>query len=140
MRSATFWFTALSSASRMRSGRRSARRGCPAAAGGAGATIGAGISSTSTTAWNVDPRPTSLSTHIVPPMSSARWMLIGKPETGAAVLPGSRCIALAEGLEQATHAVGGDADAGVVHGDVDAAGRSGAALGVDADAAPCPPA
>jgi hypothetical protein len=42
----------------------------------------------------------------------------GEAEAGAAVLARGRRVELAELLEQAVDAIGGDADAGVAHGDV----------------------
>jgi hypothetical protein len=49
--------------------------------------------------WKLEPLPASDSTQILPSISSTRFLLMAKPQPGAAVLAGGRRIGLAEALE-----------------------------------------
>ena len=72
--------------------------------------------------WNVEPSPSTLSTHMVPPISSARRLLTASPSP---VPPYLRVVDESTWLNSSNSwcdAVGGDADAGVADRDVDLVG------------------
>ena len=108
----TFRLVALSSTTRRRlpasegcTPRKSRRGACGRSARGA-----------TTVKPNVEPSPgPALATHIVPPISSARRLLIARPESGAAVFARGRAVGLGEAAEQPCDALGAEADAGVAH-------------------------
>ena len=89
IRTATFWLTMLSSASRIRGAAGSAvsaagrgAAGCGAASGGAAATAGVGAASSSGASivkLKTEPWPDRLSTIISPPIISTRRRLMIRP-------------------------------------------------------------
>ena len=100
---------------------RAARRAPPAASGVDAAAV-CGRSNTAVK-WNVLPRPTSLSTHMRPPISSTSRERDGEAKPGAAVPPRRRAVGLGEGVEDLLLLLGRDADAGVDDAEVQRAMR-----------------
>ena len=64
------------------------------------------------------PFPASLETPISPPINCASRFGDGQTQTGAAVLAGGGSVGLLKGLEEATHLLFGEADAGVTDREV----------------------
>ena len=118
MSSPTRWLTELSSASRMRRGRRSAssRRGL----GGRSARRSARGSRRRPAADGEEERRAAARLALHPhPAAQALGEAPAdhQPQAGAAIDAGDRGVGLAERLEQAVDAVGRDADPGVAHGE-----------------------
>ena len=127
-RMSVIWMIAgsLSSTSRMRlalaggSRRLPARRrdpGAPRALPRASARRPAASAPAAACRVKVEPLPGVLSTVMLPPSSSGVFLGDGQAQPGAAVLARGAVVGLAELVEDVRQLVGGDADAGVGHGD-----------------------
>ena len=95
-----------------------ARFACSAAAISSSVAAGSSARGARIVKWNVEPAPTSLSTHRRPPIRSTSRIEIARPRAGAAVAARGRGVELRERLEQPVDEMRGDADAGVAHGEV----------------------
>ena len=124
-RTASFWFTTLSSASRIRSGWRAACPGSRSERRPARRPPSSPRGSFRHLRHERHMEDAAASRHAValgphrPAHRLGETLRDRKPETRAAVAPADRDVGLAERLEQAIHAIGRDADAGVAHDDVE---------------------